>query len=126
MPYQITIEKVFAASHALRLPDGSSEPIHGHNWPVRVTIGSDQLDAMDCVMDFHELERIVDGILAPFQTAHLNDVPPFSQETQGINPSAERVAEHIARSVAAKLPAEVKLIQASVGEAPGCTAVYRA
>lgn len=122
MTYQITIEKVFAASHALRLPDGSYEPTHGHNWPVRVTVGSDQLDAMDCVMDFHELERIVDGILAPFQTAHLNDVPPFSQ---GINPSAERVAEHVGQAVAAELPGHVKLIEASVGEAPGCTAVYR-
>lgn len=122
MTYQITIEKVFAASHALRLPDGSYEPTHGHNWPVRITVGSDQLDAMDCVMDFHELERIVDGILAPFQTAHLNDVPPFSQ---GTNPSAERVAEHIGRTVAAKLPAHAAMLETSVGEAPGCTAYYR-
>jgi len=123
--YQITIEKVFAASHALRLPDGSYEPTHGHNWPVRITVGAEQLDAMDCVMDFHALERIVDDILAPFQSAHLNDVPPFSQDSRGINPSAERVAEHIGRCVAAKLPGHVALIEASVGEAPGCTAVYR-
>ena len=72
--YQITIEKVFAASLALRLPDGSYEPTHGHNWPVRVTIGADQLDAMDCVMDFHELERIVDGVLAYFHHRITNGV----------------------------------------------------
>lgn len=122
MRYQITIEKVFAASHALRLPDGSLEPVHGHNWPVRVTVAADQLDAMDCVMDFHELERVVDGIIAPFHSRHLNDVPPFSE---GTNPSAERVAEHIGTAVAAALPAGVVVVEASVGEAPGCTAIYR-
>jgi len=120
--YQITIEKAFAATHALRLPDGTLEPVHGHDWPVRVTVASDKLDAMDCVMDFHELERIVAGILEPFGGRHLNDVPPFSK---GVNPSAERVAEHIGATVAAALPDGVTLVEARVGEAPGCTAVYR-
>ncbi len=122
MKYQITIERVFAASHALRLADGSLEPVHGHNWPVRVTVGADRLDAMDCVMDFHALVRLVDGLIAPFHSRHLNDVPPFAS---GVNPSAERVAEYLGTAVGAALPGGVRLVEAAVGEAPGCTATFR-
>lgn len=121
--YQITIEKSFTASHALHLADGSYEPIHRHDWPVAVTVTSNQLDAMACVMDFHELERIVADALAPWHNQHLNDVPPFAHEA--INPSAERVAEQIALAVSAELPRGVSLTEARVGEAKGCTAVYR-
>jgi 6-pyruvoyl-tetrahydropterin synthase len=121
--YQITIEKHFIASHALRLPDGSYEPTHSHDWPVAVTVQSNQLDAMACVMDFHELEKIVEAVLAPWHNQHLNDVPPFANEA--INPSAERVAEQIARAVMKQLPSGVNLHEASVGEAAGCMAIYR-
>ncbi len=120
--FKITTESIFPASHALQLPDGSMEPTHGHNWPVWVTVASGQLDAMDCVMDFHELERLVEQTIAPFRNRHLNDVPPF---VNGTNPSAERVAEHIAQAVTAGLPAHVALIEVRVGEAPGCTAAYQ-
>lgn len=121
--YQIIIETSFTATHALRLPDGSDEPTHRHDWPVAVTVQSDKLDAMACVMDFHELERIVAEVLAPWRDQHLNDVPPFADAA--INPSAERVAEQIALLVAGQLPKGVTLTEARVGEAEGCTAVYR-
>lgn len=121
--YQITTEAVFTASHALRLPDGSYEPTHSHDWPVAVTVQSDQLDAMACVMDFHELEKIVTAVLKPWHGKHLNDVPPFAGGA--INPSAERVAEQIAVAVAGELPKGVLLTESRVGEAKGCTAVYR-
>lgn len=121
--YRITTEAVFTAGHALRLPDGGYEPTHSHDWPVAVTVESEELDAMACVMDFHELEKIVADVLEPWRGKHLNDVPPFAG--QAINPSAERVAEQIARAVAAKLPQGVSLTEARIGEAKGCTAVYR-
>jgi 6-pyruvoyltetrahydropterin/6-carboxytetrahydropterin synthase len=121
--YQIITETMFTASHALRLPDGGYEPTHGHDWPVAVTVQSEKLDAMACVMDFHELEKIVDAVLEPWHGHHLNDVAPFANEA--VNPSAERVAEQIALAVAGQLPKGVTLVEACVGEAEGCTAVYR-
>ncbi len=121
--YQIITETSFTASHTLRLPDGTYEPTHSHDWPVAVTVQSDRLDNMACVMDFHALERIVDAILDPWHEQHLNDVVPFANEA--INPSAERVAEQIALAVAGKLPAGITLFEVCVGEAEGCTAVYR-
>ncbi len=121
--YQIITETSFTGSHALRLPDGSYEPTHSHDWPVAVTVQSSQLDEMACVMDFHVLEKIVDGVLDPWHEQHLNDVVPFANEA--INPSAERVAEQIALAVAGQLPDGVTLIETCVGEAEGCTAVFR-
>lgn len=121
--FEITIETTFAAAHALRLPDGSDEPTHGHNWHVRVTVARAGLDAMATVMDFHDLERVVHDIVAPWHNRTLNDVAPFAGGA--VNPSAERVAECIGQATAQHLPTGVTLERVEVGEAPGCTATYR-
>ena len=123
MPYEITIAKVFAASHAIRLPDGSLEPIHGHNWPVEVTVGSPGLDSIETVMDFHVLEESVDALIAQVHNRHLNEVEPFVGCK--VNPTAERVAWWFATEIARTLPATVKMLSVRVGEAPGCFAIYR-
>src|SRR5882762_905009 len=104
MPFEITTTRTFSAAHQLRLYDGSLEPLHGHNWRVRVTVAADRLDAIGVVMDFHELERLLDVLVAPLHNRHLNEVPPFSTE---LNPTTEHVALHIGRSL--RLPATVRL-----------------
>ena len=121
--YEITVSKVFAASHAIRLPDGSLEPIHGHNWPVDVTVAARELDSIETVMDFHILEKAIDGLLARVNNRHLNEVDPFIGCK--VNPTAERVAWWIGTEVAKTLPKSVALVSVRVGEAPGCAAVYR-
>src|SRR5947199_9473336 len=107
MAFSITTIRDFAAAHQLRLYDGSMEPLHGHNWRVRVTVAAEKLDAIGVVMDFHELERLVDKIIMPWQNRHLNEVSDFQD---GINPSAENVALMIGRALAAQLPARVRLM----------------
>jgi 6-pyruvoyltetrahydropterin/6-carboxytetrahydropterin synthase len=121
--YSITIERSFSAAHAIRLPDGSLEPVHGHNWPVEVSVGSPGLDQIETVMDFHELVGMVDGVLAGLHNRCLNEVEPFAGGR--VNPTAERVAWWIAGRVRASLPAGVRLECVRVGEAPGCYASYR-
>ncbi len=121
MPFEITTTRTFAAAHQLRLPDGSIEPLHGHNWRVKVTVCSDRLDAMGTVMDFHELERLVDLLTAPMHNRHLNELPPFAAE---LNPSAENVAYHVGRSLA-RLPDGVRLARVEVWETDENSAVYR-
>ena len=122
--YEITVSKVFSASHAIRLPDGSLEPIHGHNWPVDVTVAARELDGIETVMDFHVLEKTIDGLLARVNNRHLNEVDPFIGCK--VNPTAERVAWWIGTEVARTLPKGVTLVSVRVGEAPGCAAVWRA
>lgn len=133
--YEATIEKRFSAAHALRLADGTFEPLHGHNWLVRVTVAAGDLDDMDTVMDFHELEKLVEQIIGPWRNRNLNEVPPFVGKANeddasvadglAVNPSAERVAERIAWAVSGGLPEHVWLRSVGVGEAPGCVARYR-
>lgn len=125
--YEITIHKVFSAAHAIRLHDGSLEPLHGHNWSVEVTAAADQLDAIQTVMDFHVLEKHLDALLAKAHNRSLNEVEPFTDGRGGlaVSPTAERVAWWIATVIDQALPAEVRLVSVKVGEAPGCYATYR-
>ncbi|MFT3788629.1 MAG: 6-pyruvoyl tetrahydropterin synthase family protein [Tepidisphaeraceae bacterium] len=120
MHFEISVRRVFCASHQLRLPDGSLEPLHGHNWELTVTVAADKLDGMDCVMDFHDLEKQIDERLKPWQNAHLNDVEPFAGGKR--NPSAERVAQAAAENL--RLPSGVRLVRSEVTEAPGCVARF--
>lgn len=118
--HEIEIERVFHAGHALRLYDGTMETPHEHDWRTFIAVASDELDAIEVVMDFHELERIVDEVLGELDGRSLNEVDAFAK----VNPSAERVAEHIYRRIAAVLPQGVTLRRVTVTEAPGCRASY--
>src|SRR4051794_38754804 len=106
MAFEITVTRHFSAAHRLRLYDGSIEPLHGHNWQVAVTVTAPQLDSIGVVVDFHLLERLADDIISPMHNNNLNDLPPFST----INPSAENVALHVARSLKLPQDAHVRLL----------------
>jgi 6-pyruvoyltetrahydropterin/6-carboxytetrahydropterin synthase len=118
MPYQIRSTRGFCAAHQLRLYDGSLEPVHGHNWRVQVTVSAEKLDAIGVVMDFHELERLIDHLIAPWHNRHLNEMPAFAD----LNPSAENVAGYIARQL--ELPGRVKLQSVEVWETDENSAVW--
>lgn len=118
--YELTLETEFCAAHAIVMR-GVREPMHGHNWRVTVTVAGPTLDADGLLCDFHELEETLGEILAPLHNTDLNATPPFDE----INPTAERVAAHIGRGLASRLPEGVSLVSARVTEAPGCAATYR-
>jgi len=124
--YEITVTREFAAGHAIYLPDGSLEPVHGHNWRVTVTVQSNELDEIETVMDFHILEKSLDELLATVHNRHLNEVEPFVGEngTLKVNPTAERVAWWIAEALKPTVSAPAKLVSVAVTEAPGCAAKY--
>jgi 6-pyruvoyltetrahydropterin/6-carboxytetrahydropterin synthase len=118
MPFVITTTLQFPASHQLRLYDGSMETLHEHLWGVKVTVGREALDSIGVVMDFHELERLLGEILGPWRGRSLNTVAEFAD----LNPSAEVVAQQIARRLA--LPAEVKLVSVEIWETLENSAVF--
>jgi 6-pyruvoyltetrahydropterin/6-carboxytetrahydropterin synthase len=120
MAFEVTTQRTFSASHQLRLYDGSIEPLHGHNWVVRVTVVGEKLDSIGVVIDFHVLERLVDELILPMHNRHLNELAPFARD----NPSAENVALHVGRGL--KLPAGVRLGSVQVWETPENSAIYRA
>lgn len=117
MNFRICTIRRFPAAHQLRLYDGSLEPLHRHDWQVKVTV-SGPLDAIGVVMDFHDLERRLDAVLAAWHDRTLNEVEDFRE----LNPSAENVAFVIARRL--RLPPGVDLRSVEVWETPGNSAVY--
>lgn len=118
--YELRVHRQFSAAHAIRMA-GQMETLHGHDWRVVVQVVGDSLDADGLLCDFHALESAVDRVLAPFRNRSLNDVTPFDRT----NPTAELVARHVADEVARALPVGVRLGSVSIGEAPGCDAIYR-
>ncbi len=118
--YELKVERSFNATHALAIA-GEVEPPHVHDWQVHVRVGAEELDEHGLVMDFHQLQRLVDEAIAPLRDADLNALPVFAD----LNPSAERVAAYIHDHVAPRLPRHVELLGVSLQEAPGCWATYR-
>jgi len=118
MAFQITTTRHFSAAHQLKLYDGSLEPLHGHNWKVKVTVSAAKLDGIGTVMDFHELERRVGKVLDSMHNRNLNDLPHF----KSTNPSAENVALHVAEKL--DLPMGIKLESVEVWETHENSAVF--
>jgi 6-pyruvoyltetrahydropterin/6-carboxytetrahydropterin synthase len=119
MPFEISTTRRFSASHQLHLYDGTLEPLHGHNWTVKVTVAAKKLDAIGVVLDFHELERMVDLLVIPMHNRHLNELPALA----GTNPSAENVALYIGTKIS--FPPGIALVSVEVCETPENSAIYR-
>jgi 6-pyruvoyltetrahydropterin/6-carboxytetrahydropterin synthase len=117
--FEITTTRHFSAAHQLRLYDGSLEPLHGHNWRVKVIVSAPKLDSIGVVMDFHELERRIDEIVRPMHNGHLNNAEIMGQR----NPSAENVAVVVGEKL--KLPEGARLVAVEVWETDENSAVYR-
>ena len=121
--FEASIRGWFAAAHQLRLPDGTFEPLHGHNWGVEVTFASETLDEMGVVVDFVAAKRCLDEILRTFHDGNLNESVAFARR----NPSAEHVAAVIAEQMTSPpgRPTGAWLACVEVEEAPGCVARVR-
>ena len=118
--FEVSATSSFSAAHQLRLPDGSAEPLHRHNWRVTVTYAGSVLDEMGVLVDFDALSARLDRLLATLNDQNLNTLPAFAER----NPTAENVALHIAERLAVELPAAAVLKCVEVEEAPGCLARY--
>jgi 6-pyruvoyltetrahydropterin/6-carboxytetrahydropterin synthase len=97
--FEIEKERTFSASHQLREFNGRCERLHGHNFRVRVCLAAAELDSNGTVMDFNELDELMQCAVAPLDHQHLNDLDAFKIR----NPSAENIAAVIAEAVEAAL-----------------------
>jgi 6-pyruvoyltetrahydropterin/6-carboxytetrahydropterin synthase len=120
--YEITVETSFSASHQLRNYEGDIEPLHGHNFRVEASVASPELDEMGVVVDFLELEALLQEVLAPYDHLHLNDLEPFDR----LNPSTENMARLFFEKLQEKLaPRRLEVRRIRVWEAPTYSASYR-
>jgi 6-pyruvoyltetrahydropterin/6-carboxytetrahydropterin synthase len=120
--FEVSVEQEFASAHALRNYKGACENVHGHNWKVQVVIEGEKLDQAGMLIDFLEVKRMMDCIVARLDHRFLNEVPPFD----AVNPSAENLAEHFCEQMTemmAGMPARVKEIK--IWETAIQSATYR-
>ncbi len=118
--YKISIKTRFAAAHRLREYEGACENLHGHNWIVRATVGTDQLNEIGIAYDFKKLKADMSEIIDRLDHQYLNDVEPFDT----INPTSENVAKFIFISLQKKLPSHLRVLSIAVGESENYTAIY--
>jgi 6-pyruvoyltetrahydropterin/6-carboxytetrahydropterin synthase len=112
--FEVSVEEVFPAGHALRNYHGKCENVHGHNYRVRVTVEGPELDENGLLVDFADVKRLVRGVKDRLDHQFLNDLTPFDV----INPSAENIAKYFYDEVSGGLPrgsvSEVKLWETDV------------
>jgi 6-pyruvoyltetrahydropterin/6-carboxytetrahydropterin synthase len=87
--FEVGVDEMFSAGHALRGYKGKCENVHGHNYKVRVVLEGTELNSIGLLYDFIDVKRIMRGIIEGLDHKFLNDQAPFDK----INPSAENLAK---------------------------------
>lgn len=118
--FKILVTTKFAAAHKLRGYDGPCENLHGHNWVIKVTVGTDKLDDIGIAYDFKKLKSHLNEIIERFDHRFLNEVTPFDK----LNPTSENIARFIFDSLAHKLPSNIRVVSVEVGESEQYKAIY--
>ena len=118
--YKISATTNFAAAHRLRGYEGACENLHGHNWIVKATLGTNELDDIGIAYDFKYLKKNLNEIINQFDHQFLNEIPPFDK----INPTSENMAKLIFDSLKEKLPKHIKVVSVEVSESEKYKAIY--
>ncbi len=124
--FEVSVEKSFAAGHALRGYRGKCENVHGHNYKIRVTLAGPDLDSIGLLCDFVEVKRLMQSIIDRLDHQFMNDIPPFDQ----LNPSAENLARYFYQEMLRGLgenppPVPLRVGEVQVWETDTTTATYR-
>jgi 6-pyruvoyltetrahydropterin/6-carboxytetrahydropterin synthase len=124
--FEVAIETHFCAAHALRDYKGGTEPTHGHNFKVIVTVAGERVDSAGMLADFLELKPLIDAEVGRLHYCFLNEnVDEFREGPGGLSPSAENIAFVLFNRIKNRLGAGVVLKSVQCFESPGCSATYR-
>lgn len=122
--FELTVELTFSAAHCIKGHAGPCAELHGHNYRVLVTAGSESLNEHGMVVDFGDLKRICGEAVEPLDHTFLNDLPAFAE----VNPTAEAIARHLYKAIANGLRSaapEVALAAVTVYESERSFVTYR-
>lgn len=95
---------------------------------MAATLSAPRLDELETVIDFHLIEELLAAIVRPWRSADLNAIEPFKSV---VNPSAERIAEHLGQRLQSELTRNatasapgVRVVEIRLTEAANCTAIW--
>jgi len=86
--YKLRVTADFSAAHCLNGYPGDCSNLHGHNWKVTVSILCPEQDKIGLTVDFREVKKVLNKVVAEFDHKYLNDIPCF----EGKNPTSEELA----------------------------------
>lgn len=100
MSHRVAVLRSFIARHALIGGDwGAENTEHAHAYRAELILEGGELDRHGYLVDIVDVEAVLDGIVARYKDAMLNDCPAFA----GINPSIEHFSRIIAEGFVAGL-----------------------
>ncbi|MBN2497564.1 MAG: 6-carboxytetrahydropterin synthase [Deltaproteobacteria bacterium] len=119
--YEVSVQATISASHHLRGYRGKCEQVHGHNWLIEATVGSETLDECGLSMDFGVLRQHLAEVLADFDHCDLNASRVFVDQ----NPSSENLARIVFERLRARLAqGGAEVVRVRVWEKEGSCASY--
>lgn len=114
----------FESAHWLpKVPNGHKcQRLHGHNYKVEISIAlhGNGVDETGFVLDFWELDKVIQPIIDTVDHQCLNDV------TGLINPTAENIARWFMMRVQADLEPHFRCVRVIVWETDDCFAAVLA
>ena len=121
--YTVAVTRDFIANHYLIGGDwGSENKPHAHHYVAEASIEGSQLDKHGYLVDIVAIEAALDGVVAYFRDAMLNDKAEFA----GLNPSIEHFSRIICEQLHAAInPPGSGVLRVKLWENAGCCAAFR-
>ncbi len=119
--FEVSVVANFSAAHNLKGYQGKCEALHGHNWKVEVSLGSNRLDKIGMTEDFKIVKEKLEGILNLFDHKYLNVLSYFKKT----NPTSENIAKLIYQKMKEKIDKKnLKVLFVRVWETENSCATY--
>lgn len=117
MYVELVREYRFEAAHFLpKVPEGHRcRRMHGHSFKIDVVIGGQADEESGFLIDFYDLDRVVQPVIDSLDHRLLNDIPGLE------NPTSERLCRHVYDRLAAQLPG---LYSVTVWETTDSRSIY--
>ena len=121
--FEIKVKGEFDAAHRVAGYPGKCDRLHGHSWTVELSVTGCQLDELGMLADFKVVRGALMKLLDTMDHQYLKELPCF----QGINPTAENIAQYIYRSLAGEpvFSRAAHLQAVCVWESPHSSVTYR-
>jgi len=122
--FSVRVEARFEAAHYLREYRGVSEPLHGHSYKVEAELAANSggVDSDAIAVDFISAKQKLEALAKKLDYGCINDVPPFD----GLNPSAENIAQWFYRELADAVANENAIVKAiTIWEGPANSVTFR-
>ena len=125
----LSITKIyrFESAHAITSHDGLCRNIHGHSYELHTTVTTNKLNKSDMVIDFKELNKLVDmKVVKEFDHALILKNNEFNQSFakncitkifwMEQEPTVEMLIKEIVQRIQLSLPDQIKLIRVKLFE----------